>query len=192
MEVRKEDTAERRRRILDATIAVLAEIGADRLTVEAVAERADMATRTIYNHFATRDELIAEALGAHLAHYRENVRLEFSEEGAPPERLRQFVAILYGIYAQQGASLTTLLDHREVPAIDAQIREMRAWRRLQLERILRDAKPNLRVPLTQAVALAYVMTHHSVWAELIDSGLTPAKAVAVTTSALDAALFQPV
>jgi AcrR family transcriptional regulator len=49
---------------------VLGEAGADRLTMEAVAKRADTATRTVYNHFSSRDELIAAALDQLLREYR--------------------------------------------------------------------------------------------------------------------------
>ena len=46
MDVRKEEAAIRRRRLVDAAIEVVGEVGADRLTMEMVAERADTATRT--------------------------------------------------------------------------------------------------------------------------------------------------
>ena len=55
---------------------MLGEVGADRTTMEAVAERADTATRTLYNHFASRDELIAEAFGLLLSTYRDDLRLD--------------------------------------------------------------------------------------------------------------------
>jgi hypothetical protein len=45
--------------------------------------------------------------------------------GDPAEKLCAFVRLVYGIYERQGAWLATLLDHRAIPRIDAQIREMR-------------------------------------------------------------------
>jgi AcrR family transcriptional regulator len=190
MEMRREETAARRRRLLEAAIEVLGELGAERLTMEAVAERADIATRTLYNHFASRDELIAQAFALLLNSYREDVQLQVPETGDAVERLGLFVELLYGIYAQRGASLTTLLGHRDDPAIDAQVREMRSWRRGELEQILKSAKADLRISLSHAVALAFVSTNHATWAALVDEcGLTPAKAVKVTTDALRAALF---
>ena len=71
MDTRAEETAARRRRLLDAAIEVLGEAGADRFTMEAVANRADAATRTLYNHFSSRDELIAAALHRLLQEYRD-------------------------------------------------------------------------------------------------------------------------
>jgi hypothetical protein len=45
--------------------------------------------------------------------------------GDPAEKLCAFVRLVYGIYERQGAWLATLLDHRAIPRIDAQITEMR-------------------------------------------------------------------
>lgn len=190
MDARQQESAARRRRLLEAAIEVLGEVGTDRTTMEAVAERADTATRTLYNHFASRDELIAEAFGLLLSTYRDDFRLEVPDSGDASARLGRFIEMLYGIYATRGPSLTTLLGHRDDPAIDAEVREMRSWRRAELERILKPAKADLRVPLSHAVALAFVSTNHATWAALVEEcSLTPAKAVTVTTDALRAALF---
>lgn len=62
MDTRQEETAARRRRLLDAAVEVLGDAGAERFTTEAVADRAGAAIRTLYNHFSSRDELIVEAL----------------------------------------------------------------------------------------------------------------------------------
>ena len=97
MDSRQEETAARRRRLLDAAVQVLGEVGADRLTMEAVAERADAATRTLYNHFSSRDELIAAALGLLLQEARDSLYLDTPAEGDPAERLRSFVRLVYGV-----------------------------------------------------------------------------------------------
>jgi AcrR family transcriptional regulator len=190
MEIRQEETAARRRRLLDAAIEVLGETGADRLTMEAVADRAGAATRTLYNHFSSRDELVAQALGRLLQEFRDALGAQLPDRGDPAERLRSFVRLLYDTYHRQGRSLTTLLDHRDDPQIDTQIIQQRRWRRRQLERILQDAKPELRLPVPQAVAIAFVLTNHASWKALVgESGLTQPKAITLTTTTLDAALF---
>jgi hypothetical protein len=67
---------------------------------------------------------------------------------------------------------------------------MRSWRQGELLRILKSAKADLRIPLPHAVALAFASTNHATWAALVEeSGLTPTKALTVTTDALRAALF---
>lgn len=50
--------------ILDATLAVLAEQGYDRMTIDAVASRAGMARATVYRRWPTKADLILEAVGA--------------------------------------------------------------------------------------------------------------------------------
>jgi AcrR family transcriptional regulator len=190
MDTRAEETAARRRRLLDAAIDVLGEVGAERLTMEAVAKRADAATRTLYNHFPSRDELIAAALDRLLREYRDVFDMQPPGQGDPAERLRSFARLLYDIFARQGASITTLLDHRDDPQIDAKITAQRRWHRRELERILRDAKPDLLLPLPQAVAIAFVLTNPDTWRALTEeSGLSQPKAIALTITTLDATLF---
>jgi AcrR family transcriptional regulator len=190
MDNRQEEAAARRRRYLDAAIDVLGEVGADRLTMEAVAERADAATRTLYNHFSSRDDLIAEALSRLLQDFRDTLDLKLPNQGDPAERLRSFVRLLYNTYDRQGSSLATLLDHRDDPQIDAQFTEQRRWRRDQLHHILLDAKAELLLPLPQALALAVVLTNHASWTTLVrEARLTQPKAIALTSATLEAVLF---
>jgi AcrR family transcriptional regulator len=189
MEIRGEVAALRRRRLIDAAVEVLGEVGADRLTMDMVAERADAATRTVYNYFPTRQELLG-AVQAHLLKaFRDTLQLDIPETGDPAERLRQFVASLYTMYERQGAALTTLLELDD-PAIRAQVRDMRAWRRDRLEEILQPANGTLRLPLGQAVALAFVLTNHVSWRVLREeTGLTQGKATETTVTGLEAGLF---
>ena len=68
---------------------------------------------------------------------------------------------------------------------------MRRWRRRQLERILRDARGELRLPLVQAVAFAFVVTNHSSWRALRDEiGLSQAKTIETTIVGLESGLFE--
>jgi AcrR family transcriptional regulator len=190
MDIRSEVAALRRRRLIEATVEVLGEVGADRLTMDMVAERADAATRTIYNYFPTRQDLLSAVQAELLQAFRDTLQLEIPETGEPAERLGQFVAVLFDMYEQQGAALTTLLEFDE-PDIRAQVREMRAWRRDRLEQILRSAGDTLRLPVGQAVAFAFVMTNHVSWRVLREEiGLTQGQAVETTTSGIEAGLFR--
>lgn len=49
--------------ILDATIELLAELGYEALGVEAIAARAGVSKATIYRHWRTKRDVVAEALG---------------------------------------------------------------------------------------------------------------------------------
>jgi AcrR family transcriptional regulator len=190
MDSRQQENAARRRRLLDAAIQVLREVGADRLTMEAVAERADAATRTLYNHFSSRDELVAAALGLLLQEARDSLYLNTPAEIDPAERLRLFVRLVYGIYGRQGDSLTTLLDHRGDPQIGPQVAMMRESRREHLEEILKDPQAKLLLPVPQAAAIAFVLTSHETWKALVkESGLPQLAALDLVTTTLDTALF---
>jgi len=190
MDIRRGVAALRRRRLIEATVEVLGEVGADRLTMDMVAKRADAATRTIYNYFPTRQDLLNAVQAESLQAFRDTLQLEIPEAGEPAERLRQFVAILFDMYEQQGAALTTLLEFDE-PGIRAQVRDMRAWRRDRLEQILQSASDTLRLPIGQAVAFAFVLTNHVSWRALREEmGLTQAQAVETTTTGIEAGLFR--
>src|SRR5580700_1156549 len=190
MEMRSEVAALRRRRLTEATVEVLREAGADRVTMDMVAQRADVATRTIYNYFPTRQDLLSAVQAEVLQAFRETPRLEIPETGEPAERLRQFVAVLFDMYEQQGAALTALLEFDE-PDVRAQVREMRAWRRERLEEILRPASgTTLRLPVAQGVAFAFVMTNHASWRVLReDLALARQQAVETTATGIEAGLF---
>jgi AcrR family transcriptional regulator len=190
MDMRGEVAALRRRRLIGATVDVLGEVGADRLTMDMVAERADTATRTIYNYFPTRQDLLSAVQAELLQAFRDTSQLEIPATGEPAERLRQFVAVLFDMYEQQGAALTTLLEFDQ-PDIRAQVREMRAWRRDRLEEILRPASgTTLRLPVGQAVAFAFVMTNHESWRVLREElALAQQQAVETTATGIEAGLF---
>jgi AcrR family transcriptional regulator len=73
-----------RRRLLDATIESLAEVGWDRTTVVAVAARAGVSRGAAQHHFSTRDELVLAAVdevrGEILADLRRHVPVVAARE----------------------------------------------------------------------------------------------------------------
>ena len=54
--------------VLDATAALIGEVGFGRATIEAVAERSGVARSTIYRHWPDRTDLLAEAVDCKIAH----------------------------------------------------------------------------------------------------------------------------
>jgi AcrR family transcriptional regulator len=190
MDVRQEESDRRRQRLLDAGAEVLTESGAEGLTMEAVAARADTATRTVYNHFSSRDELIKAVFRRQIDDLRTALVDVQPEGGTPIERLGSFISTLFDYYRREGASLTALLDHRVPKEVGDQVADMRAWRRQQLHTILRGVKDELRMPLPQATAIAFVLTNRTSYVTLADElGMSTARAAAVTLAALEGALF---
>jgi AcrR family transcriptional regulator len=189
MDTRNEETALLRRRVIDAAFEVLGEVGAERLTMDMVAARAGAATRTVYNHFGSRPELLAAVYDDLLQTNRELLQRNIAATGEPAERLRQFVIHMYGIYEERGVAFATLIALDD-PTIRVLLRDMRAWRRERLTEILRPTKTTLLLPLKQAAAFAFVTTNHATWRALRDeSGLTQRQAIDTSTTVLQAALF---
>jgi AcrR family transcriptional regulator len=189
MEARNEEAALRRRRLLDAALEVLGEVSAERLTMDMVAVRAGAATRTVYNHFRSRQELLAAVYSDLLETNRDLLQRNVTEMGEPAERLRQFVTQMYGIYEERGTAFATLIELDD-PTVRANLRDMRTWRRERLTEILRPANKTLRLPLKQAAAFAFVTTNHATWRALReDAGLTQRQAIDTSTAVLEAALF---
>jgi AcrR family transcriptional regulator len=189
MDTRNEEGALLRRRMMDAAFEVLGEVGAERLTMDMVAARADTATRTVYNHFGSRQELLAAVYEDLLRTNRDLVAHNIADTADPPEQLRQFVTQFYDIYEERGAAFAILIGLDD-PTIRAHLLNIRTWRRERLTQILRPASTALRLPLKQAAAFAFVTTNHATWRALREeAGLTQRQAIQTATTALHAALF---
>ncbi|MGY1821003.1 TetR/AcrR family transcriptional regulator [Geodermatophilus sp. SYSU D00079] len=84
---------ESRRRILEATLAIAAERGYDGTSLGLVTERAGLPASSIYWHFGSKDELLAEALEFSYRQWRASMPPLRSTEGPADlrERLRSRV-----------------------------------------------------------------------------------------------------
>jgi AcrR family transcriptional regulator len=89
-----------RRRILDATAAAVAEQGLE-LTVEDVAQRADVTRVTVYRHFSSREELLTNLLLRDAAALGVKLR-EILEAPAPAEE--RLVDVIVCVVADVRAS----------------------------------------------------------------------------------------
>jgi len=92
-ELGSEAQRERRKRILDATLAIASKGGYEAVQMRAVAERADVAVGTLYRYFPSKVHLLVSALG------REFERIEAKTDrtamaGTPYERLHQMISRL--------------------------------------------------------------------------------------------------
>lgn len=90
-----------RSRILGAAEALFYEQGLRSVSVDAIAERAGVTKRTLYYHFASKDDLIADYLAARDAPTVERYRSWLGEGDRPlPERIMAIFSSLAS-YAQQ-------------------------------------------------------------------------------------------
>ncbi len=186
-------TAATRARVLDAVLDLILERGPEAVTMQAVAARADLAPRTIYNHFTSRDDLLAAAW-ADLASEVAGAAVHIADAAAlsPREALACFVRVTYGQLQAQSRRLTAILAIRGYRQLDEAVARVRQQRRDRLQALLEPAARSgtLRVPLDEAVAFAYVLTAHATRENLVEQlGLPIDDAIRVVTRHLDGALF---
>lgn len=180
-------------RIVEAALDELVSSPAGGLiTLQAVAARADLALRTLYNHFPNRDALLTAAFLQHAARSRAAVEAVTVPDADPDRQLRHLVGAYYTRYTDMGPRLTALLNLRGYPALTDQILAIRAWRRQVLTGVLHAAgcTGQLTTPEHVAVALAFTATSHAYW-QMLSDGLDGEDAATVTADALCAAIFHP-
>jgi AcrR family transcriptional regulator len=189
---RSRTTADTRARILDAAVAVLAQTGLEALTMPAVAEQADVALRTVYNHFPSK-EALAVAAYDRLAEASQHAVAELPSEGTPRDRVARFIEAFCTSLEHQSPGAAVIMATASIPEVDERIREVRAWRRQEIAAILRAAKREgtLCVPLEQGIALTFLATAYATWHSLtVESGLSPAVAIKLLQTTVDRKLFE--
>jgi AcrR family transcriptional regulator len=193
MERRSAATAATRLRIIEAALDEVAAADGEPITLQAVANRADLSLRTLYNHFRNRETLLGAAFSHHAAQSRAAVEAVTLPDSDPAQQLRHVIAAYYGRYEAMGARLTALLSLRGFPDLDEQIRSIRAWRRQVVGQVVARAEETnvLDLPAPAAVALVFTMTSHATWQQLVGEldGGSPA-APELAWQALNAALFR--
>ena len=102
--------------VLDATAALIGEVGFGRTTIEAVAERSGVARSTIYRHWPDRTDLLGEAIDCKIAH------VPFPQTGDLREDL---VTLLLELTARLGSPtagpmlMSLIAEARRDPKMDA-------------------------------------------------------------------------
>lgn len=118
MEKREAVTGETRLRILEAARQVLAQESDDRLSMDAIARRADVSRLTIYYQFKSRGGLL-EALYDYLAARGGIERMaEVFHEPAPSVALEKFVSVFVGFWSSDRLVIRRL---RAMAALDPEI-----------------------------------------------------------------------
>lgn len=82
----------RRHRILDETRRMINEVGITNLSMDDVAKRADVAKRTLYNAFQSKEHLVASAISKYFEDYAKII--EYSTEEGTLERLIEHLAVV--------------------------------------------------------------------------------------------------
>jgi AcrR family transcriptional regulator len=185
-------TAATRERVLRAALELIVELGPEATTLQAVAERADVAPGTIYYHFNSRDQLLAAAYDMLRVAWEEQEEWA-TPETSPPAQLRSLLRSCFKDYAQRAALLRVILRIRGSDELDAAIARVRARRRAVIVDIMTNAQQQrlLCVPLGRAITMTYTLTSFSAWQTLVEEqGLSPQEAEREVTEFLCQALFR--
>jgi len=191
MDTRAEISAATRNRLLQATATVVAERGGAGLTMQAVAEAADVALRTVYNYFPTKEALALEAYNQLAGEVMSAIEA-LPVTDSPRDDLSCFVETFVDGYQAQIESRAMITGVPGIPELDARVEEVRAWRRDRLtkliHRIRRDEPIQVSVP--QAVGLAFLVTAFPTWEILVNQNqMTPAAAKTLLLTTLERSLF---
>ncbi|WP_238418954.1 TetR/AcrR family transcriptional regulator [Gordonia sp. 'Campus'] len=101
--------------LLDAACAVIAEVGAERTTMTAIAERGGTTRVTLYAHFGSRDELVDRVMVRELDTFTSFMFevYDASEDMPYGARARYSVQCLFDYARRHPAGLRVLIGHRE-------------------------------------------------------------------------------
>ncbi|MDP9793368.1 AcrR family transcriptional regulator [Catenuloplanes nepalensis] len=102
--------ARHRRDIIDAATALISESGAARFSVDQLAARADVSRRTVFNHFASIDDIVTTACTDVLGVVVDNFRAVFSASPVEPgNRASMFQAVSAALRATDVPSVIAFL-----------------------------------------------------------------------------------
>ncbi|GAB83863.1 TetR/AcrR family transcriptional regulator [Gordonia rubripertincta] len=101
--------------LLDAACEVIAEVGADRATMTAIAERGGTTRVTLYAHFGSRDDLVARVINRELDTFTSFMFRVYDESEDMPygARARYSVQCLFDYARNHPAGLRVLMGHSE-------------------------------------------------------------------------------
>lgn len=181
-------------RILRATRRLLAREGLG-VSVDAVAVEAELGRRTIFRHFATRDDLIARALSDSLGRFHSQVADAISESSDIDEWLVDVVTQLHGSQRRAGMALWQLSasnDDDLSPPI-ARVNKHRRESRQVLTNSIADtawkkAGGNGTAPRSVELAVALSISSFAVHSLNVDYGAGDDETVASVAAMLSAIL----
>jgi len=116
---RADSAAETKQRIREAALALYHERGVAATTLQAIAERADVARGTVLNHFGSADGLLEAVLDETVAKIR--YPDEHLQEGASsePERMRRYVDAMFRFYVRGEEDWPAFSRDLDLPVLKA-------------------------------------------------------------------------
>jgi AcrR family transcriptional regulator len=176
---RAERREQTRRRIVEATIALHAELGPGRTSISAIAERAGVQRHTVYAHFPQERDLHFACSGLHLERYPLPDPDGWLEEPDPERRLRRGLSELYAYYAEHEQLIGNAF--RDIDAFDftREVMEVRFGPTMaRAAEVLSGCVRARGRRRERVLAAARLASSFAAWRSLVrESGLPPAEAV---------------
>jgi AcrR family transcriptional regulator len=187
LKTRAERQQETRRRIVEATATLHAEVGPARTTVTEIARRAGVRRLTVYNHFPDEAQLI-NACQQHF--YTQLPPPDLGPALALAEadtRLRAVLTLLYAWYRQgEAAFVPVLQDRGSVPALDQMLHRVIDVPQTELAAALAAGLAPDGQSLQRVRAVVRLALDFWTWQRLKSEGLADAAAVDVMAAAVAA------
>lgn len=167
---RRDVRAGTRQLLISAATELLGERGSAGLTMTAVARRADVAVRTVYNHFSSTDDLVI-AMMATVTKRLVALRPDATKlsHQPPEEALQSFVQGWFTVLGEVRESIDAVTSVRGLGDLDDKFDDVRQMRMEYLRTILAEAhrRDRLRVTPDEAETIAYVATTYQAWSALV-------------------------
>ena len=192
-EPQQERSRETRRRLLEAAVECLAELGWTRTTVQVVAERAGVSRGAAQHHYPTREDLVNAAVGFVGEAQREHIRNRAAELPNGPGRRRAVVEMLLNLYAHNSfkAALFFWVAAATDPQLGERIKPLerqvgRDAHQMAVELLeVDESQPGVRetvqatLDLARGLGLANLLTDDTArrrrivtqWADMVDAAL---------------------
>jgi len=178
-----------RQRIVEATVALHAEVGPARTTVAEIARRAGVGRVTVYNHFPDETALLGACSARWAAEHPPPDPAAWAAMENPAKRVRKALAELYAFFARNEAMLANVT--RDAPLVPALAEVLGSGGAADHERAMREALLSGRALMggrgrrtRAAVGLA---VSFSTWQRLVrEEGLEQPDAVKLMARAIEA------
>ena len=173
-------SAETRRRIVDAAIALHAEKGVLRTTWPDIAKRADVALGTVYRHFPGLDQLVPACTSENAVRMRPPGASLLVGVTRPEERIGRFVEELFAFYSRSAPWTPRAgIDRHQLPVLDTILSRREAGLKALVEETLGPLRRR-----RHALDAALALTDFGVWRSLTRSGLSTEAAARLITEVL--------
>jgi AcrR family transcriptional regulator len=181
--LRERQAAQTRHRILEAYAEQMVDSGVKDFSIERVAQRAGVSSRTVYHYFPNRDDL----LDAVAAWQDEQVSIQAIQEPITVAEFLQHVRKAFETFDSQ----ETFIRAQLITELGREVRGRgRSRRRPAIESMIRSEIPNLKPSeLRRATSIIHYLTSSEAWRSMKDeSGLSGKEAGQAVTGAISVLL----